>query len=282
MQNPVVASLGLVSDTHFQDRLFDLPANLENLWGEVDLILHAGDVGDLEVLDQIGRLAPVVAVHGNDEPDHVKRDLPYQPVIALHDWRILLWHSHYPDPVEEKARRPGVWGPKLARIADRGREVNARVVVYGHTHVPLISRHHDVWLINPGALASGNYFTRQAIRSVGKLQLLADGEMEVTHYDVDSDRARVFAAAQLEEDFDVLARQYQDWIVEPELIPVIGALRKIVYEDIRAVAQTIVPLYKRCLSDGLMRRGDLIGTITASDQITPNDKRSILTALGER
>lgn len=79
MSNPSIASIGLVSDTHYQERLFDVPAGLEELWADADLILHAGDVGDLAVLDLLGTFAPTIAVHGNDEPARTKEILPSQP-----------------------------------------------------------------------------------------------------------------------------------------------------------------------------------------------------------
>ncbi len=281
MNNPIVASIGLVSDTHYQDRLFNLPTDLGNLWGNVDLILHAGDVGDLDVLDLIGKFAPTVAVHGNDESDRARQNLPCQQLVTVLGLRILLWHGHYSDPIEEKANRKGTWGPKLERIAKRGLEVNAQLVVYGHTHVPMVCRYNDMVLINPGALSSGSYFTRQVICSVGRLQLLADGEIEVTHFDVAKNQAWVLGVAQPEEDFDLLAKQYQEWIVEPSLIPVIGALGKIAYEDVRAVVRTVVPLYRNCLSDGPMRREDLVRTISDGDLITPNDKKNILAAISQ-
>jgi len=175
MSDSIISAIGLISDTHYQDRLFDMPDSLWDIWRDVDLILHAGDVGELDVLDILSKYAPTIAVHGNDDPDHIKQDLPYQQIVTVRGIRILLWHSHYVDPVEEKANRKGVWGPKLARIVDRGHEVDAQIVVYGHTHVPMIYQHEDVILINPGALASGSYFTRQKISSVGKLHIYASG-----------------------------------------------------------------------------------------------------------
>src|SRR5688500_17695585 len=121
-------TIGLISDTHFADRLWELPERLAETWRGVDLILHAGDVGELAVLDALGRIAPVVAVHGKDEPGYVKQERPGQQLVALAGKRVLLWHSHYPDPIEEKARRPGPWGPKLERIAARGRDLGASIV----------------------------------------------------------------------------------------------------------------------------------------------------------
>lgn len=277
--NQVVASIGLISDTHYQDRLFDLPEGLAQLWKNVELILHAGDVGELEVLDQLGRLAPIVAVHGNDEPGYVKRELPERQLVSIHGLRLLLWHSHYPDPVEEKAKRGGAWGPKLDRIADRGREVKANIVVYGHSHVPMVWRCADVLLVNPGALASGGYFTRQALASVGRLQVFADGRYDVAHFNLATGQTEAFSVPDPEEEFSVLGNRYQAWLVEPDLIADVIALRKIIYEDVRAVMRAIVPVYKRCLPAGLMRRQDLIEAIQTGGLITPADRAQVLAVI---
>lgn len=275
----VAASIGLLSDTHYPDRLFDLPEGLASLWKDVDLILHAGDVGELEVLDQLGAIAPVVAVHGNDESDAAKRELPERQIIFVHGLRLLLWHSHYPDPVEEKSKRGGPWGPKLERIANRGREGKADIVVYGHSHVPMISRHGEVLLVNPGALASGTYFTRQAVVSVGRLQVFTDGQYEVTHVNLATGQTIEFPVADPAEEFSRLGNRYQEWWIEPDLVTDVSELRKIVYENVRAVARAIAPLYKRCLAAGPIRRQELIEAIQAGDLITPNDRSQVLAVI---
>ncbi len=279
MKDSIISSIGLISDTHYQDRLFDMPVSLENLLEDVDLILHAGDVGELSVLDILGKYAPTIAVHGNDEPAHIKQELPNQQLITIQGIRILLWHSHYADPIEEKANRKGAWGSKLVRIADRGCEVNAQIVIYGHTHIPMIYRHKDVILINPGALASGSYFTQQTISSVGKLHIFKSGKVEIEHFDVGTNQVIEFDTPNPDEDFNLLAEQFQEWIVETELIPVIQSFGKIVYEDVRAVVRAVAPLYKHCISNGPMRREDLIRVILYGDLITPNDKKSLLNAI---
>jgi len=61
-QYRIAACLGLIADTHYGDRLDALPPAVHGIFEGVDLILHAGDVGRLELLDQLGRTAPVVAV----------------------------------------------------------------------------------------------------------------------------------------------------------------------------------------------------------------------------
>jgi uncharacterized protein len=279
MKNPIQCTIGLISDTHFQDRLFTLPTVLEKYWDDVDLILHAGDVGDLDILDLLGKLAPTIAVHGNDEPDDIKRDLPEQQLAALHGIRILLWHSHYPDPIEEKANRKGLWRPKIARIAKRGQEVNAQAVVYGHTHVPIVHICNGVLIINPGALAAGSYFSRQVMRSVAKLQIYSDGKYKTSHFDVDTNQEMTLEKVNLDEEFSQLAGRYQEWIVESDMIATIDLLRQINYEDLRAVVRAIVPLYKKSLQDGIMRQDDFMRAIHSSNLITLNDKKNILGAM---
>ncbi len=275
----IIASIGLLSDTHFEDRLFGLPEKLASLWAGVGLILHAGDVGELGVLDLLSHIAPVVAVHGNDEPEHVKQELPYQQLISIHGSRVLLWHSHYPDPKEEMANRSGTWGPKMERIATTGRQMKANLIVYGHTHIPIVHRYGDILLVNPGALAAGSYFTRQAIASVGRVQFLADGSVDVAHFDVSTGQEMQLVTADPEEDFSLLAERYQTWMVEPGLVGDVAAIRKIEFEDIRGVIRAIVPLYKRCMADGPIMRRDFIEIFRSSDWITANDRRRVLAIL---
>lgn len=274
-----MATIGLISDTHFEERLFALPLKLAQVWGPVDLILHAGDVGDLAVLDQLGQIAPTVAVHGNDEPQATQRDLPEQQLLSIHGLRLLLWHGHYPDPVEEKAKRGGAWGPKLDRLAARARQAGAAILVYGHSHVPATSPYPGVTLFNPGALTSGSFFSRQALPTVGRLRVLSGGAFEVEHLDIVAGRVVEVPAPLAAEDFSVLGGRYQAWIVEPDLIPLVAELRRVPYADVRAMVQTIIPLYRRHIDSGPIRRQDLIDTIQSSALMTPSDRQKALAVL---
>ena len=187
----VAARIGLVSDTHMPDRCAALPKALFDALKGVDLLLHAGDVGELWVLDQLSALAPVVAVHGNDDTADAQRELPYQQVVVIEGQRIVLTHAHYPDRAQElESRRDDAWGPTLERRAAFGRRAGASVVVFGHTHVPVAHRYEDILLVNPGAIASPNYATRQTLRSVALLFIRDDGAPFVAHVDlVAPDRA---------------------------------------------------------------------------------------------
>src|SRR5689334_15930959 len=90
------------------------PPILRDIFQDVDIILHAGDVSELSVLDELGEIAPVIAVQGNDESSQIKEILPFQQVVSVGGKRILLCHSHHPDVATELAMRADdSWQPKL-------------------------------------------------------------------------------------------------------------------------------------------------------------------------
>jgi len=103
-----------------------------------DLILHAGDLSTVAVLEELRGLGPPVhAVHGNaDEPD-LRELLPAELVVEAAGSRIGM--THVPGPVAGRAER-------LV-----GRFPGCDAVVFGHTHLPQAKRHGSVWLLNPGS-----------------------------------------------------------------------------------------------------------------------------------
>lgn len=108
-----------------------------------DQILHAGDIGDLGVLDQLGTIAPVLAVRGNI--DAVSRTIPDAVVLDVLDagrprTRVLLVHY-------------GLVGPRLRReVAQLARGEGASLVICGHSHVPFIGTDRGIGVFNPGSV----------------------------------------------------------------------------------------------------------------------------------
>jgi hypothetical protein len=108
-----------------------------------DAILHAGDIGDLAVLDGLAKHAPVFAVRGN-----IDSRAPYLPdVLTLdltqgdtHLLRVLLLHI-------------AVAGPRIRADAARmAREAKASLIVCGHSHVPFITQERGLTVFNPGSV----------------------------------------------------------------------------------------------------------------------------------
>ena len=130
----------VVSDTHGRPH----PKSATLIAAErPDHILHAGDVGELEVLDRLATIAPVAAVRGNI--DAHSDELPDKMTIDVLDgeeslFKLLLLHI-------------GVSGTKLrADVVRLAQAEGARIVVCGQSHVPFIGRDRDLTIFNPGSV----------------------------------------------------------------------------------------------------------------------------------
>lgn len=213
----VVTCLGLMSDTHMPSRWLKLHETLPRIFADVDMILHAGDVGELWVLDELSQIAPVIAVHGNDEPLETPTMLPEKQIVTVAGHRILLWHSHYADRVDEmESRRDQEMRPKLERIARHGKRVGAKLVHFGHWHIPLVCEIEGLTLVNGGGFASGNLITRQLIQTVALLFILQNGRFHITHVDVNSQE--IYKPQDVVElDFITAAQPFTGPILSPEL-----------------------------------------------------------------
>lgn len=178
----VAATIGLISDTHMPQRWAQLPPVLAQIFANVDMIFHAGDVGALWVLDELSRIAPVIAVHGNDDSADAERELPYQQVVTIAGQRLLIWHSHYPNRVDElHARRSGNLREGCIRSIARAKSAGAKVVHFGHWHLPLVFAQDGIVAVNAGAIASGNPYQQQTIQTVALLFVLGNGRFHITH-----------------------------------------------------------------------------------------------------
>ena len=114
-----------------------LPDECLRLLADSDLILHAGDVVAASVLEELRGLAPLHAVHGNMDEPALKAALPETRVVEVEGARIGMVHE------------PGAAAGRAERLATRFPGCDA--VVYGHTHLPEVTRHGSVWVLNPGS-----------------------------------------------------------------------------------------------------------------------------------
>jgi putative phosphoesterase len=131
-------TIAAVADTHSQPHTATR-ARLAAI--APDAILHAGDIGDPSVIDQLAEIAPVFTVRGNIDtratfPDVLTLDL----VGGDRRLRIFLIHI-------------AVNGPRLrADVARMARAERASLVVCGHSHVPFIGQERDLTVFNPGSI----------------------------------------------------------------------------------------------------------------------------------
>ncbi|HEV8613464.1 MAG TPA: metallophosphoesterase family protein [Gemmatimonadales bacterium] len=124
--------LGIISDTHGLLRPEVFP-----LFQGVDRILHAGDVGELDLLSELATIAPVTAVWGNTDGFELRDRIPERIETRIEGFDFLLLHGHQLGvPTPEKLNRA---------------YPSAEVIIFGHTHKPLLTIVDQVvTVMNPG------------------------------------------------------------------------------------------------------------------------------------
>lgn len=160
----------VLSDTHMPGRAKRLPPPLEAELERADLIVHAGDLATVEVLTMLRRFAPVQAVYGNVDEPELRRLLPRRVRFQIAGRWVGLVHGDSPSlPTVHRAR---------AEFVDQ--EVD--LIVFGHSHVPLLRREGDVTLFNPGSPTDRR---AQPRFSYGRIALDDAGRLAPEHVFID-------------------------------------------------------------------------------------------------
>lgn len=129
--------IGVISDTHIPKLAPRVPDAALRHFADVELILHAGDLSSLAVLDQLSAYAPVEAVQGNVELPEVQAALPIMREIVVGGCAIGLVH---------------ILGERAHHARNARREFPAaRVVIFGHSHIPYAEDADGLLLLNPGS-----------------------------------------------------------------------------------------------------------------------------------
>ncbi|HEX8767909.1 MAG TPA: metallophosphoesterase family protein [Jatrophihabitans sp.] len=152
--------VAVLSDTHAPRYWKSCPPAVARLLEHAEVILHAGDVCTPDVLDELSEWAPVHAVRGNNDgvdvaewgaPDTLTLELAGLPVAMVHDS-----------------------GPSIGRHARLRRWFpEARLVVFGHSHIPLTSEQDGQRIFNPGSPTD----KRRQPRGTAGLLRIEDGEL---------------------------------------------------------------------------------------------------------
>lgn len=130
--------VGLISDTHIPSRAKAIPNEVFKIFNGVSLILHAGDLTQISVIDELQQLAPVVAVSGNMDRGEVRERLPKMNSVRVYDWKIGVIHD------------PGIFSG-TRRMKTIAKQNNLDALVFGHTHRPSIRQAGEALFVNPGS-----------------------------------------------------------------------------------------------------------------------------------
>lgn len=125
--------IGIISDTHGH-----LPQSASDIFKNVDLIVHAGDIGDPEIIEALQTFAPTRAVRGNMDMGQWARQLPRQETINVGRKTLYVIHDVYQLDINPKAQ-------------------DCHVVIFGHTHKPQVEQRAGILYVNPGSAVHPRY-----------------------------------------------------------------------------------------------------------------------------
>lgn len=131
--------IGVISDTHIPDRCDHIPAVILEAFKHVDMVLHAGDLANLDALKELESVCPkVFVVCGNMDSKEVAKKYPLKQVIEVSGFKIGLMHGYgHPQNL-------------VSVLKDAFKNDNCNIIVFGHSHKPMNENSEGVLFFNPG------------------------------------------------------------------------------------------------------------------------------------
>jgi len=139
--------IAVISDTHLRGTKF--PEHIAELLTGSDMIIHAGDILELPIIDELRSIARVVAVRGNMDSAEVRRELPSRQVIELAGFKIGVTHGQ------------GAPSGIVERVRTEFGDVDC--IIFGHTHQPLVLEKEGILFFNPGSPTDRIFAKRNTI-----------------------------------------------------------------------------------------------------------------------
>ncbi|MFA4992240.1 MAG: metallophosphoesterase family protein [Candidatus Omnitrophota bacterium] len=148
--------IGVISDTHIPIKCCELPQGLLKGLKGCELLIHAGDLVDECVLEELGKIAKVEAVYGNMDPQKLKSALPEKKTLEACGKKIGIMHGYgHPDKLVELLKNEFI-------------QQKPDIIIFGHSHVPMNDYVDGTLFFNPGS-ATDTVFT--PYRSYGIIEI---------------------------------------------------------------------------------------------------------------
>lgn len=132
--------IGVIADTHIPDRSGTIPKQILEDFKNVDLIIHAGDLVELSVLEQLSAVCrDVKAVWGNMDSYEVRKKLPEKTIIEVANFKIGIMHGYgHPDKL-------------IGILSEEFRDDNVDIIIFGHSHNSFNEKRGKILFFNPGS-----------------------------------------------------------------------------------------------------------------------------------
>lgn len=132
--------IGVISDTHIPERAQDIPKEVMKNFKQVDMIIHAGDLVDLAVLEKLKSVCSnVKAVRGNMDASEAKEMLPEKEIIKIGSYKIGVMHGYGPP------------NNLIELVANSFKNENVNIIIFGHSHSAFNEKRGGILYFNPGS-----------------------------------------------------------------------------------------------------------------------------------
>jgi len=132
--------IGVISDTHIPEQAKDIPNKILEDFKNMDLVIHAGDLVELSILDKLRTACrDVRAVWGNMDPDETREKLSEKEIFEIANYKIGVMHGYgHPRNLIE-----------LMEKSFKNDKVD--LIIFGHSHTALFEKRGDILYFNPGS-----------------------------------------------------------------------------------------------------------------------------------
>lgn len=132
--------IGVIADTHIPDRAKDIPQKILDDFRNADMVIHAGDLVDLSVLDKLKTVCPnIKAVWGNMDSYDVRKKLPEKEIIKIANYKIAVMHGYGPP------------NRLIELMAKEFKDDNVDLIIFGHSHAGISEKKNNILYFNPGS-----------------------------------------------------------------------------------------------------------------------------------
>jgi len=159
-------TIGLLSDTHLL-RVNELPVQIWEVFKDVDLILHAGDIYDLSILDELEHIAPVLAARGDEDLFQIP-DKRVKEAHLLTIGGLTLWLQHRMPWGLLQLLNSGLETEVVRRVSENCENI-PDITVFGDTHSALLKHSGGILFINPGSPTLPHYINKNGTLAILKI-----------------------------------------------------------------------------------------------------------------
>lgn len=132
--------IGVISDTHIPERANEIPQKILDDFKNVDMIIHAGDLVDLSVLEKLKSVCSnIKAVWGNMDPEEVRKKIPEKEILQIGKHRIGIMHGY------------GAPNNLVQHLSSIFKDDKVDMVIFGHAHYSVNEKIGGILFFNPGS-----------------------------------------------------------------------------------------------------------------------------------